>query len=147
MNRIVLVGRLTRDPEIYYSGQKEMIAIARFTLAVRRRLTTQDENGQDADFINCVAFRKPAEFAQKYLHKGTKIALEGRLQTGSYVNREQRKIYTVDVIAERIEFAEGKKSSEAGENAGEASHPDGSADEDKFLTIPEGEEDEELPFN
>ena len=110
MNKVILMGRLTRDPEVRYSQGDTPTAFARYTLAVDRRF---NRNGDDAtaDFISCVAFGRSAEFAEKYLHKGTKIALTGRIQTGSYTNRDGVKVYTTDVVVEDQEFAESKNSS------------------------------------
>ena len=110
MNKVILMGRLTRDPDVRYAPGDNATAYARYTLAVDRRFTRRDEanNGQTADFIGCVAFGKGAEFAEKYLHQGTKVAVTGRIQTGSYTNREGQKVYTTDVVVEDQEFAESK---------------------------------------
>ena len=109
MNRVILMGRLTRDPDIRYSQSGDNMAIARFTLAVDRRGRRQDgADQQTADFIGCVAFGRTAEFAEKYLKQGTKIAVTGRIQTGSYTNKEGQKVYTTDVVLDDIEFAESK---------------------------------------
>ncbi|MCQ2400407.1 MAG: single-stranded DNA-binding protein [Lachnospiraceae bacterium] len=108
MNKVILMGRLTRDPDIRYSGSGEgSMCVAKFTLAVDRRRTTPDGQ-READFISCTAFGKQAEFAEKFLHQGTKITLSGRIQTGSYTNREGQKVYTTDVVIEEMEFAESK---------------------------------------
>lgn len=150
MNKVILMGRLTREPDIRYSQGENSMAIARYTLAVDRR--TRGQNGeQPADFISCVAFNKAAEFAQKYLHQGTKILVSGRIQTGSYTNRDGQRVYTTDVIIEECEFAESKASA-AGSNAQsgyqQTSRPAPSAAaSDEFMNIPDGVEDEELPFN
>lgn len=142
MNKVILMGRLTRDPEVRYSQGTEPMAIARYTLAVDRR-GRRDENGQNADFISCVAFSRNAEFAEKYFRKGTKIAITGRIQTGSYNDREGRKVYTTDVVIEDQEFAESKSS----QNGGNAQAPPEQSDAgDGFMNIPDGI-DEELPFN
>lgn len=131
MNKVILIGRLTRDPDIRYTA--DSTAIARYTLAVDRRIKRDGEAA--ADFIGCMAFGKSAEFAEKYLRKGAKIAVVGRIQTGSYTNREGAKVYTTDVIVEEQEFTESKKSeSKAEEHTG-----------DGFMNIPDGI-DEELPF-
>ena len=106
MNKVILMGRLTRDPEIRYSQGGNSMAIARYTLAVDRRFAKNGE--QSADFISCVAFGKSAEFAEKYLHQGTKMCIEGRIQTGSYTNRDGVKVYTTEVVVENQEFAESK---------------------------------------
>ena len=113
MNKVILLGRLTRDPEVRYSNSQdsEPMTIARYTLAVDRRFGKKNQNEQSADFISCVAFGKQGEFAEKWLKQGTKIALSGRIQTGSYTNKEGQKIYTTDVIVEEQEFAESKGTS------------------------------------
>lgn len=142
MNKVILMGRLTRDPEVRYTDSSEPMAIARYTIAVDRRARGQQE--QTADFISCVAFGKSGEFAEKYLHKGTKVVVEGRIQTGSYTNKEGQKVYTTDVVVEQQEFAESKNTSGGGENA-QAPSPQTQTDSDGFMNIPEGF-DEELPF-
>lgn len=142
MNKVILMGRLTRDPEVRYSQGAEPMAVARYTLAVDRR-GRRDENGQNADFISCVAFARNAEFAEKYFRKGTKIAITGRIQTGSYNDKEGRKVYTTDVVIEDQEFAESKSS----QNGGNTQAPPEQSDAgDGFMNIPDGI-DEELPFN
>ncbi len=146
MNKVILMGRLTRDPEVRYSQGEQATAVARYTIAVDRRFRRDGEQ-QTADFIPCVAFGRLGEFAEKYLRKGIKIVVAGRIQTGSYTNREGQRVYTTDVIVEECEFAESKNSS--GENAGfsPAERPSpGSAAGDGFMNIPDGI-DEELPFN
>ena len=154
MNKVILMGRLTRDPEVRYSQGEQPMAIARYSLAVDRRFNRNSQDGQTADFINCVAFGRNGEFAEKYLHKGTKILAEGRIQTGSYTNRDGVKVYTTEVVVEEQEFAESKASSDSYA----ASHPQQSApfapsmpnpvsaSADGFMNIPDGI-DEELPFN
>jgi len=139
------MGRLTRDPEVRYSQGAQPLAIARYTLAVDRRLA-KDAEGQQADFINCVAFGRSGEFAERYLHKGTKIAITGRIQTGSYTNKEGVKVYTTEVVVEDQEFAESKNA-EASPSANQYA-PQGAAPGlgDGFMNIPDGI-DEELPFN
>ena len=147
MNKVILMGRLTRDPDVRYTQGNEPMAIARYTLAVDRR--TKKENEQTADFISCVAFGKNAEFAERYLKQGTKIVVEGRLQTGSYTNKEGYKVYTTDVVVESTEFAESKASGSSSEGTRGSSAPEntyGSAP-DGFMNIPDGVEDEGLPFN
>lgn len=142
MNKVVLMGRLTRDPEVRYVSGENATAIARYTLAVDRRFKRDSE--QSADFINCVVFGKGAEFAEKYLKQGTKIAAIGRIQTGSYTNKDGQRVYTTDVVVEEQEFAESKNSS-----GGETSSVKKSAaktDSDGFMNIPDGVEDE-LPFD
>ena len=150
MNRVILMGRLTRDPDIRYSQSGDNMAIARFTLAVDRR-GRKSENGSDqqtADFISCVCFGKTAEFADKYLRQGTKIAVTGRIQTGSYTNRDGQKVYTTDVVLDDIEFAESKnaQASDAPAYNNAPSRPEPSAAGEGFMNIPDGI-DEELPFN
>ena len=112
MNKVILMGRLTRDPDVRYSQAAEPLAIARYTLAVDRRFQRKDNTGneQTADFISCMAFGKNGEFAEKYLKQGTKIAIIGRIQTGSYTNKDGNKVYTTEVVVEEQEFAESKKS-------------------------------------
>lgn len=139
MNKVILMGRLTRDAEIRYSQGENSTCIARFSLAVDRRFKRDGE--QTADFISCVAFGKNGEFFERYGHKGTKFAITGRIQTGSYTNKDGAKVYTTDVVVEEQEFAESKSSGEAPQSA-----PDPSAAGDGFMNIPEGI-DEELPFN
>ena len=140
MNKCMLMGRLTRDPEVRMSGDT---AVARFSLAVDRRFKKDGE--QTADFINCVAFGKTAEFIEKYGHKGTKFVVEGRIQTGSYTNKDGQKVYTTDVVVEQVEFAESKNSSSEG-GATETSNNSASTDT-SFMNIPDNVEDEGLPFN
>lgn len=150
MNKVILMGRLTRDPDIRYSQGENATEIARYTLAVDRRFRRNNDS-QTADFISCVAFGRQAEFAEKYLHKGIKIAITGRIQTGSYTNRDGVKVYTTDVIVEEQEFAESKSVSDAHVAAArqddmpKAPEPD-EAIGDGFMNIPDGI-DEELPFN
>lgn len=133
MNKVILIGRLTREPEVRYLDRGDSLCVARYTLAVDRR-----GKEQEADFIRCVVFGKGAEFAEKYLMKGTKIAVAGRIQTGSYTDREGKKIYTTDVIVDEQEFAESRKAAGGPEPTPE--------DEDGFMQIPDGVEDEGLPF-
>mgnify|MGYP000697767881 CR=1 FL=1 len=139
MNKVILMGRLTRDPEVRYSQGEQATAIARYTVAVDRRFR-RDGDSQTADFIGCVAFGRQAEFAEKYLRKGTKIALTGRIQTGSYTNRDGQKVYTTDVVVEEQEFAESKA---AGQTTQQNPTP---VSKDGFMEIPDGLE-EELPFS
>lgn len=149
MNKVILMGRLTRDTEIRYSQGENAMAIARFTLAVDRRKTKNSGDQQTADFISCVAFNKPAEFLEKFGHKGTKFVLEGRIQTGSYTNKDGQKVYTTDVVVESIEFAESKSSGNSAAGQGGNTQPQPSpapAGDDGFMNIPDGI-DEELPFN
>ncbi len=147
MNKVILMGRLTRDPEVRYSQGDNATAVARYTLAVDRRFNRNNDE-QTADFINCVAFGKSGEFAEKYLHKGTKIAITGRIQTGSYTNKDGVKVYTTDVVVEDHEFAESKNSAGSADNSGfaPAGRPAPAAAGDGFMNIPDGI-DEELSFN
>lgn len=139
MNKVILMGRLTRDPEVRYSQGAQPLAIARYTLAVDRRGSKQGE--QSADFINCIAFGKSGEFAEKYLHQGTKIVVTGCIQTGSYTNRDGQKVYTTDVVVEEQEFAESKKNTQPAPEPAPAGGYEG------FMNIPDNVEDEGLPFN
>ncbi len=138
MNKVILMGRLTRDPEVRYGGDNGT-AVARYTLAVDRAYKT--EGGQSADFIRCVAFSRSAEFAEKYLRKGIKIAITGRIQTGRYTDRDGRDIYTTDVVVEAQEFVESKAA-----QSGNTPPPVPETDENGFMNIPDGL-DEELPFS
>ena len=150
MNKVILMGRLTRDPEVRYSQGDTPLAIARYTLAVDRRFNRSNggDNQQTADFINCVAFGRSGEFAEKYLRKGTKIVVSGRIQTGSYTNKDGQTVYTTEVVAEDQEFAESKNSagSEGGFTGASRPAPAPSGAVDGFMNIPDGI-DEELPFN
>lgn len=144
MNKVILMGRLTRDPEVRYSSGDNQMAIARYSLAVDRRKGKNDDQ-PSADFINCVAFGRSAEFAEKYFHKGLKITVAGRIQTGSYTNKDGQKVYTTDVVVEEQEFAESKAASGNAGNSAPAGNPEPS-NGDGFMNIPDGI-DEELPFN
>ncbi len=150
MNKVMLMGRLTRDPEVRYSQGENPLAIARYTLAVDRRFSRGGDNQQTADFISCVAFGRSGEFAEKYLRKGIKIAVTGRIQTGSYTNREGQVVYTTEVVVEDQEFAESKNSNNSGSEGGFTGNGRGAAAPtgamDGFMNIPDGI-DEELPFN
>ena len=142
------MGRLTRAPEVRYSQGENPTAIARYTLAVDRRFNRNNDD-QSADFIGCVAFGRAGEFAEKYFRKGTKIAVTGRIQTGSYTNKDGVRVYTTDVVVEEQEFAESKNSSagaEGGYTGGSSRAPEPSGAGDGFMNIPDGI-DEELPFN
>ena len=145
MNKVILMGRLTRDPEVRYSQGENATAVARFTLAVDRRFRRDDAS---ADFIGCVAFGRNAEFIEKYFRQGTKALITGRIQTGSYTNRDGQKVYTTDVVVEDQEFAESKNASGASDSGfAPVSRPQPSAAiGDGFMNIPDGI-DEELPFN
>lgn len=139
MNKTILIGRLTKDPEVRYSnGANGSTAVARYTLAVDRKF--KQEGQQSADFINCIAFGKLGEFAEKYLHKGVKIAIVGRIQTGSYKNKDGNTVYTTDVVVEEQEFCESKSSNQSQGNDRQQVSSDG------FMSIPDGIEDG-LPFN
>ena len=159
MNKVIFMGRLTRDPIVRYSSGENPQAVARYTLAVDRRFRRQNDD-QTADFISCVAFGRQGEFAEKYLHQGTKIVVSGRLQTGSYTKNDGTRVYTTDVVIEEQDFAESKSVSS--ENAASYQPPQGApapapaqasggsgsapaADPDGFMNIPDGI-DEELPF-
>ena len=150
MNKVILMGRLTRDPEVRYSQAAEPLAIARYTLAVDRRFQRRDNSGneQTADFISCVAFGRNGEFAEKYLKQGTKIAITGRIQTGSYTNKDGNKVYTTEVVVEEQEFAESKNA--AGNNGGGYQQEDRpapcNASADGFMDIPTGLTGNDLPF-
>ena len=148
MNKVILMGRLTRDPEVRYSQGENSTAIARYTLAVDRRFRRNNDGEQTADFIGCVAFGRSAEFAEKYFRQGLKVIVTGRIQTGSYTNKEGQKVYTTDVVVEEQEFAESKNASSANTQSYQAAPaPAPSADAgDGFMNIPDGI-DEELPFN
>lgn len=135
MNKVVLMGRLTRDPEVRYTAGNNTLAIARYTLAVDRRFKKDGE--PTADFINCVAFGRPAEFAEKYFRQGIRVIVGGRIQTGSYTNKDGKKVYTTDVVVEEQEFTESKSK--------QPEQPQPSTDENGFMTMPPGMEDD-LPF-
>ena len=134
MNKTLLIGRTTKDPDIRYTQSEQPMTIARFNLAVDRRFKKEGE--QSADFISCVAFGKTAEFIEKYVFKGTKIAVEGRIQTGSYTNNDGNKVYTTDVVVEQVEFAGSKTDSES---AAKGSNDD-------FMNVADELDDEGLPF-
>lgn len=143
MNKVILMGRLTKDPDVRYSQGEKTTAVARYTLAVDRKFKRDGE--ASADFINCIAFGKNGEFAEKYLRRGTKIVVVGRIQTGSFTNKDGQKVYTTDVVVEEHEFAESKKVSS--ENSGNTNNLSNSfpTDKDGFMNIPDGI-DEEIPF-
>lgn len=151
MNRAILMGRLTRDPELKYSTGERQMAIARYTLAVDRRTRkTGMEGEQTADFISCVAFDKAAEFADKYFRQGQRVLVSGRIQTGSYINKEGQKVYTTDIIVDDQEFADSKGASDSMSTSSytQSQRPTpSSASSDGFMNIPDGVEDEGLPFN
>lgn len=136
MNKVILMGRITKDPDIRYTQTTASIAVGRFVLAVDRRYKTND---QTADFMPCVAFGKTAEFLERYVKKGTKLVIEGRIQTGSYTNKEGNRIYTMDILVENVEFAESKTAERNQDASGSIG--------DGFMNIPDGIEDEDLPFH
>lgn len=149
MNKVILMGRLTRDPEVRYSQGDNATAIARFTLAVDRRI--KRDNEVSVDYINCVSFGRLAEFAEKYFHKGTKIVIVGRIQTGSYTNKDGQKVYTTDIVIEEQDFAESKAASQQN-NSGNAQNASNNqqAQQPKPQTSPDGfmsADDEGLPFH
>lgn len=139
MNKVILMGRLTRDPEVRYTQGEQAMAVARYTLAVDRRGKNQENS---ADFIQCVAFGKAGEFAERYLHKGIKIVLTGRIQTGSYTNKEGQRVYTTDVVAEDQEFAESKNAEGSGTYSNQPA-PAPQQNDGGFMSV---DEDDELPF-
>lgn len=139
MNKVILMGRLTRDPEIRYGGQGNQMAIASFSLAVDRRFKRAGDSAE-TDFFNCTAFGKTGEFAEKYLKQGTKILLSGRIQNDNYTNSEGRKVYSVRIIAEELEFAESKSAAKIEEQLPPPAP-------DKFIDVPDSVSDDDLPFN
>lgn len=149
MNKVILMGRLTRDPEVRYSQGDNATAIARFTLAVDRRI--KRDNEASADYINCVSFGRSAEFAEKYFHKGTKIVIVGRIQTGSYTNKDGQKVYTTDIVIEEQDFAESKAASQQNNsgntqntlNSRQTQQPKPQTSSDGFMNA----DDDDLPFN
>ena len=141
MNKVVLMGRLTRDPEVRYTNGDNSMAIARYTLAVNRRFRRDGE--QSADFINCIAFGKNAEFTEKYLRQGMKIVVTGHIQTGSYTNRDGQRVHTTDVVVDEQEFAESKASQQQAQNNKPQPAPENAY---SFMNIPDGI-GEDLPFN
>lgn len=147
MNHAVFKGRLTRDPEVRFSQGENSMAIARYTIAVNRMgRSSQNNNEQTADFINCVAFDKAGEFAEKYYRQGMRVLVSGRIQTGSYTNKDGIKVYTTDLIIQSQEFADSKSVS--GDGSQSASRPEPSqADGAGFTNIPAGVEEPNLPFN
>lgn len=150
MNKVILMGNLTRDPEIRYSQGENSLAIARFSIAVNRRFARQGDT--DTDFFNCTAFGRQAEFVEKYFRKGSRMLLTGRVQNDNYTNSNGEKVYSVQIIAEEIEFAERKSTADANAAAAQSGNFGGSAPEpnaaanDDFMNIPDGIE-EGLPFN
>ncbi len=146
MNKVILMGRLTRDPEVRYkNGADSQMAIANYTLAVDRRIK---QDGQPtADFIRCIAFSKSAEFAEKYFHQGTKLVLEGRIQTGSYQNKDGQTVYTTQVVVENQEFAESKSASGNTGDSQSQQNPEPQPVGDGFINIPDSMEESGLPFS
>ena len=142
MNKVLMIGRLTRDPEVRYSQGTNQMAIARFSIAVDRRWKREGE--PDADFFNCTAFGKQAEFIEKYLHKGTKVLISGRVQNDNYTNKDGQKVYAVQIMIEEIEFAESRNAGQQDTNQRQQDRPAYTGD--CFMSIPDGAE-EELPFN
>ena len=148
MNKVILMGRLTREPDVRYSQNADgSMAVARYTLAVDRRRGRNSDNEQSADFISCVAFGRSGEFAEKYLHQGTKVVVSGRIQTGSYTNKDGQKVYTTDVVVDDQEFAESKSSQGMDSSYAPSSPTPQAPAGDGFMNIPDGVEDEGLPFN
>lgn len=149
MNKVILMGRLTRDPEVRYSQGENATAIARFTLAVDRRI--KRDNEASVDYINCVSFGRSAEFAEKYFHKGTKIVIAGRIQTGNYTNKDEQKVYTTDIVIEEQDFAESKAASQQNNsgntkntsNSRQTQQPNQQTSSDGFMSA----DDDDLPFN
>ena len=142
------MGRLTRDPEVRYSSGERSMAIARYTLAVDRGFKRGDSSEQNADFIPCVAFDKAGEFAERYFRQGMRVLVSGRIQTGSYTNKEGQKVYTTEVIIDTQEFADSKGASDGSSSYQASTRPSpASASKDGFMNIPDGVDDEGLPFN
>lgn len=153
MNYVVLMGRLTQDPELRYSQGEEPIAVASYVLAVDRRGRKEEQGRQTADFLRCIAFGRGAEFADKYFRKGQRVLVSGRIQTGSYTNREGQKVYTTDIVVDNQEFADSKGAGGEGQgnyqtgNSQGSGKKNGGASDEGFMNIPDGIEDEGLPFN
>ena len=145
MNRAILMGRLTRDPEVRYTSGEKSMAVARYTLAVDRRGRGNNSGEQTADFINIVAFDKAGEFAERYFRQGMRVLVSGRIQTGSYTNKEGQKVYTTDIVVDSQEFADSKGAG-SGSGSGSSAAPSAPMG-DGFINIPDGVEDEGLPFN
>lgn len=145
MNRAILMGRLTRDPEVRYTSGERSMAVARYTLAVDRRGRGNNNGEQTADFINIVAFDKAGEFAERYFRQGMRVLVSGRIQTGSYANKDGQKVYTTDIVVDSQEFADSKGAG-SGSGSGSSATPSAPMG-DGFMNIPDGVEDEGLPFN
>lgn len=149
MNKVILMGNLTRDPEIRYSQGENSLAIARFSIAVNRRFSRQGDT--DTDFFNCTAFGKQAEFVEKYFKQGSRMLLTGRVQNDNYTNKNGERVYSVQIMADEIEFAERKSTADANASRGASNFSGGApepamAADDDFMNIPDGIEDG-LPFN
>lgn len=142
MNRVILIGRMTKDPEIRYAQGENTLAIGRFTIACDRKIKREGE--ATADFISCIAFGKQAEFLERYCTKGTKLVVEGRITTGSYTNKDGQKVYTTDVVVENCEFAESKNASQSNNNQPQVAPAPSNAD--GFMNIPSSLDGEEVPF-
>ena len=153
MNYVVLMGRLTQDPELRYSQGEEPIAVASYVLAVDRRGRKEDQGKQTADFLRCITFGRGAEFADKNFQKGQRVLVSGRIQTGSYTNREGQKVYTTDIVVDNQEFADSKGAGGEAQgnyqpgNSQGSGKKNGEASGEGFMNIPDGVEDEGLPFN
>lgn len=145
MNKVILMGRLTRDPDVRVTTGENTMTIARYTLAVDRRTRKTDINEPTADFITCVAFSKAAEFAEKYFHQGMRVLITGRIQTGSYTNKDGNKVYTTDVIVEEQEFADSRAAGQTGLAGTPVSRPELTT-EDGFMQLPVGIDDDGIPF-
>lgn len=145
MNKVILMGRLVRDPEVRYTQGANSMAVSRYTLAIDRRGIKKKEGDQkpETDFINCIAFGRSGEFAEKYFRRGLRVLVSGRIQTGNYVNKDGQKVYTTDVVVEDQEFADSKG---AGSGSG-AAPSKASPMDDGFMNIPDGDENEGFPFN
>ena len=144
MNKVILMGRLTAEPDLRYSSKDSSMAIARYTLAVDRRFAKKEDGNTTVDFIRCVAFGKAGEFASKYFHKGQRVMVEGRLQIGEFTNKDGQKVPTADVVIENQEFADSPKGGQA---APTTSKESSASVMDGFMNIPGSTDDEELPFN
>ncbi len=148
MNKVILTGRFVKDADVRYTQGNNSMAVAKFSLAVDRRFAKKDKDQQTADFINCTAFRNTAEFIEKYFRKGMKAVVFGRIQTGSYKNKDGNTVHTTDVVVEEIEFGESKQqNSNVATQTDHGSSPYGPADSDGFMNIPDNLDDDSLPFN
>jgi single-strand DNA-binding protein len=148
MNKVILTGRFVKDADVRYTQGNNSMAVAKFSLAVDRRFAKKDKDQQTADFINCTAFRNTAEFIEKYFRKGMKAVVFGRIQTGSYKNKDGNTVHTTDVVVEEIEFGESKQqNSNVATQTDPGSSPYGPADSDGFMNIPDNLDDDSLPFN